>query len=263
MIELFQKKRDNLSYANEKNGTYGGWVTDFHIRFKEMNMALNLHEEADRFLLFVLAVAWSRTGQWENSAFFVSYLKLVKGLNSMQKIRNWVDGKLINGKLESLSKDYAEQAAKKLVLDCEPRDKISLRYDTLESIKVLMENWDGIEAKLAISNAKSDYTNFTDKMRSIDGLGATRNGKPARMSMKILLILRELRIQGVYDNIPGELCCVPDARVKKAAKNISDLKLLQYGSFEAHLKNSKLIYEKFGDWYDIPLFAYEDLRKNK
>lgn len=268
-MSRFLKKRAELSYANAnaKNDGYGGWVTDFHIQLKDgtqkrkMALDLNENEEADLFLLFVLAVAWSRTGQWENSAFFVSYLKLVEELNSMSKIRKWVDGKLINGELESLSKDYAEQAAKKLVSDCKPRDKISLRCDTLESIKVLMDNWNDIKETLAKSNKTGDYTIFTDKMRLIDGLGAPRKGKKAKMSMKILLILRELRIQGVYDNIPGELCCVPDARVKKAAKNISDLKLLQYGSFEAHLKNSKLIYEKFGDWYDIPLFAYEELVK--
>ena len=271
LMDLFLKKRMELPYAKGKDAsTYRGWVSDFHIHRIDQseNMALDLRNEADLFLLFVLAVAWSRSGQWENSAFFVSYLKLVKLLKKIAQIRSWVETEL-NGDLNDLSKlskSYVEEETKTLCLDSGiptsngARRKISLRHDTLQSILVLMKEWASIKKALNESNAKGDYRVFIDKMRFIRGLGPTKNGQPSRMSMKILLILRELRIQRIYNNIPGELCCVPDARVKKAARNISDLKLKTSSDFESHVKNSETIYHKFGDWYDVPLFAYEDLK---
>ena len=267
--KLFCEYREKLPYANTNDGsTYGGWVSNFHIHPKghpEDNMKLVLNNKADLFLLFVLAVAWSRSGQWENSAFFVSYLKLVRlrPLTDMDEIRSWVDEEL-KGDLSKLGKMYAEEAAEKLRLDSGidtnsgARHKISLRQDTLKSIKVLMKNWDEIQDALDESEAKNDYSIFWKKMRSIPGLGPTKK-QTTNMSMKILLILRELRIQAIYKNIPGKLCCVPDARVKKAAKSISDLKLKSSSDFDSHVKNSEIIYQKFGDWYDVLLFAYEDI----
>ena len=83
------------------------------------------------------------------------------------------------------------------------------------------------------------------------------------MIIKIPLILREMRVAlpSVYGCIPGEYCCIPDKRVRDAVKNnISDLDLGNATSYDTLIDQSSAIYQKFGDWYDIPLFAYEDLK---
>lgn len=79
------------------------------------------------------------------------------------------------------------------------------------------------------------------------------------MRIKIPLILRELRCQSVFSNIPGELCCVPDERVKVTSKELG-ITIPNVTSINSLLKASKVIYDNFGDLYDIPLFAYEDIK---
>ena len=76
------------------------------------------------------------------------------------------------------------------------------------------------------------------------------------MRIKIPLILRELRCQRIYDNIPGKFCCVPDERVKAASKEIG-IKMPTINSLDNLFKASEVIYNHFGDLYDIPLFSYE------
>ena len=233
---------------NEKN-EYKGWVTDFHIQFLDgSKMELNLTKEEDLFLLFVLAVAWSRTGRWENAAYFVTYLKY----NQLDHISDWMNLE----KVEKLKKDrYVE--VNRLTDYCvgiEPRIKISFRKDIYDSIVVLANNWKSIKAVLEESNKQGDYVKFIQFIRNLKGLGV--NDK--KMNIKILLILRELRCQRVYCNIPGELCCVPDERVKKACENLA-IKLPATTSTRGLIKASKTLYDYFGDQYDIPPFAYEDL----
>ena len=93
-------------------------------------------------------------------------------------------------------------------------------------------------------------------MKNINGLA----GPSKKMSIKIPLILRELRCQNIYDNIPGEFCCVADKRVVDASKKIG-IKLPYVTRTTNNLiKVSTIIYELFGDLYDIPLFAKEDLK---
>ena len=78
LTELFVSYKDELPYANlnDKN-QYMGWVQDFRINIKDQgNIKLDLSNENDLFLLFVLAIVWSRSGPWENSAYFVAYLKI-------------------------------------------------------------------------------------------------------------------------------------------------------------------------------------------
>ena len=270
VFDEYKNNSTKLPYANpvDDGQSYGGWVSNFHIhRFNDNEMMkLDLQQESDLFLLFVLSVAWSRSGRWENSAFFVSYLKLIKGLTNMDLVSNWINNEL-RGNFEVLSKRYVEEEKNTLVLGNDnhadnngARCEISLRNDILSSVKVLFQNWESIKQSLEQSNINNNYMIFINKMRSIDGLGPTKNGVETKMSMKILLILRELRIQEIFSNIPGELCCVPDARVKEVAKQISDLHLCSSNLFEGHIKNSKIIYQRFGDWYDVPLFAFDDLK---
>lgn len=96
-----------------------------------------------------------------------------------------------------------------------------------------------------------------EHMRVIEGLGSGTK----RMLMKIPLILRELRCQGIHSAIPGEYCCVPDARVIDSAKKLG-IKLPTASTFDRLKAGSAKIYMLFGDLYDLPLFAFEDLPKD-
>lgn len=79
------------------------------------------------------------------------------------------------------------------------------------------------------------------------------------MNIKILFIHRELRFQNIYDNISGELCCVPDARVKKACFEFGIMIPTDLSSIGQLLAASKQLYLYFGDMYDIPAFVFNDL----
>jgi len=228
----------------DKNNNYPGFVHDFNISFNEKNIGLDLKQENDLFLLFVLASAWSRTGQWENAAYLVAHLK-----HSKNMVDYWLNTE--NLKIE---KENRFNLAKSLNDEFKvSRVNLSFREDTYDSIHLLAENWDKIKDELA----KEDFFKFMEYLRNIKGLGAGSN----RMFIKIPLILRELRCQEVYDNIPGKFCCVPDQRVKEAAKEL-EIKLpnLNY-NLNSLIKVSSKIYSLFGDLYDLPLFSWYDLRK--
>ncbi len=86
-------------------------------------MKLDLNEEDDLFLLFVLASSWSKTGPWENAAFFTTYLKL----NNKDKIDLWLNNDFINKEIEK-----REENSKLIVEQCSgliPRKKVSFRKD--------------------------------------------------------------------------------------------------------------------------------------
>ena len=120
---------------------------------------------------------------------------------------------------------------------------------------------------MAAAEESSNWENFVRELRCINGLaqGVTET---KRLLIKIPLILRELRCQKVFMNIPGDLCCVPDARVIDAIKayqngsyfeRSSRLQSYRPSTAEALISSSIAIYEIFGDLYDLPLFAAEDI----
>jgi hypothetical protein len=80
LIEKFLKHKDKLPYANiGASNEYIGWVHDFHVKdSRNRKIRLNLKNGNDLFLLFILAIGWSRIGPWENSAFLAAYLKIFK-----------------------------------------------------------------------------------------------------------------------------------------------------------------------------------------
>lgn len=251
LITAVIENKENLSYVNlNSNNEYQGWVSDFNIiRPNGTKMYLDLNNENDLFLLFVLASAWSKTGPWENAAFFTTYLKE----NQKVKTDLWLDDLFVQSEIENREKN-----AKRIVKLCNgltSRNKVSFRVDYFSSITILSKNWITIKEKLQESNLKNDYMIFIKYLASIDGLGSGQK----RMRIKIPLILRELRCQKIFNNIPGEFCCVPDERVKESAKRI-DLRLPTVNSLENLFRASAIIYCQFGDLYDIPLFAYEDLK---
>ena len=79
LIEAIIRNKQVLQYANlSEDNKYLGWVYDFNIKLPDgQRMYLDLKRDGDLFLLFILASAWSRTGPWENAAYFVTYLKLI------------------------------------------------------------------------------------------------------------------------------------------------------------------------------------------
>lgn len=250
LIDRVIENKNKLPYINLNiDNTYKGWTENFNIILPDgEKMHLNLNKESDLFLLFVLASSWSKTGRWENSAFFTTYLKY----NKKDDINLWLDDKFVENEIKNRIKE-----AEDISNSCKgitPRIKISFRKDYYSSVSILANNWSEIRYKLEESHMNYNYIDFINYLNSIEGLGAGKN----RMRIKILLILRELRCQKIYNNIPGELCCVPDQRVLLSAKELG-IKLPITNSINSLLKASEVIYENFGDLYDIPLFAYEDI----
>ncbi|MBE5954983.1 MAG: hypothetical protein E7253_00855 [Lachnospiraceae bacterium] len=256
-IEYLKKKliekKEILPYINlnEKN-EYAGWVSDFHIFFiNGENMKLDLSDKSDLFLLFVLASAWSRSGAWENAAFFVAYLKY-HGYAEPEQWRNTVFvEELCAKRYEEADRIYEYCIVKK-----KTRKKLAFRSDIYDSIHILACNWDAIGEQLEKSNDNNDFESFIYFMRTIEGLGCKK-----RMLIKITLILRELRCQKIYQNIPGYLCCVPDRRVVQACKKLN-IKLPVVQDTKGLISASKRLYEYFGELYDIPPFAYDDVMED-
>lgn len=250
LTALFLKHKDSLPYANTNpNNSYRGWVSDFRLDDSAGNrIRLDLRDEQDLFLLFVLAVVWSRTGPWENSAFFVAQLKTL----NKHSPSYWEEKG--NCRAEQQQRSQAAAEAIRLLQGYVSRKKISYRQDIYDSIHILANQWFQIVAVLEQSDEVGDFQLFMDYMRAIEGLGVGKK----KMMIKIPLILRELRCQGVYPNILGEHCCVPDARVIDTAKMLQ-IKLPIATTYAGLKASSAKIYQLFGDLYDLPLFAYPDL----
>lgn len=255
---------NGLAYVNlDDNNNYRGWVADFGCRKKDnaKNYCLDLRKEKDLFILFFLASAWSRSGRFEASVFFVI---LIMNLPHWEinddlivYVKNAISGFNINdytGNLVDVWKTKQKHISAKTFR----------QDDLLYSLKVLMSNWDSIYKELYKPKYnKQDWYNFAEFLHTIKGLGAIKkDGTANAMLIKILLILRELRCQKIFDNIPGEYCCVPDVRVRDAYEAVYE-RQLPGGSLKRVLRASELIYKDYGDLYDIPLFSYIDVVKDE
>lgn len=251
LINKLLVNKEKLPYINiGSNNEYLGWVADFKLKDNDnQKIFLDLHNENDLFLLFILAIFWSRTGIWENSAYFVSYLK-IKGKDNVDF---WTNIENCNRE-EELRKSSAERIFNELKYHTPPRKKISFRKDIFTSINILAQNWQRILNKLEISEKQHDFKIFMKYMRSIEGLGVGKR----RILIKIPLILRELRCQKIYTNISGDLCCVVDERVIQAGECLK-IPFSKPTDLQSLISSSTKIYSLFGDLYDIPLFAYNDL----
>jgi hypothetical protein len=251
LVSKFLKYKDILPYANiGVRNEYLGWVADFQLKDSKNNtIKLDLSAANDLFLLFVLAVVWSRTGQWENSAFFVSYLK-TEGKDS---VSFWIDESEVQRE-EDARTEAALNISRELT-GHKPRKKVSFRRDIYTSIHLLAKKWSQILQKLEESENAKDFEIFMEYIRNIEGLGVGQR----KMLIKIPLVLRELKCQGIYENISGDFCCVPDARVYDAGKSLN-IKIPTANNLDNLKVSSTKIYRLFGDLYDLPLFAYEDLK---
>lgn len=254
LTSVFLEYANELQYANLDNNKYQGWVSNFNLKVNGERFKLELNDENDLFLLFVLAIAWSRSGYWENSVYFVAYLKTY----NKSRVEYWKDSKNIEMEIDRRKKSINEISS--VSSEFNTRAKASFRKDIFPSVGILAQEWDEIQISLANAAENADYIPFMQYVRSIQGLGARKR----KILIKIPLILRELRCQGVYQNIPGEFCCVPDKRVLDASKTIGIKLVDPYRraslDISSLINSSRKIYALFGDLYDIPLFAYEDLK---
>lgn len=254
LMDAFHQTKHSLPYVTLKDdGSYAGWVSNFGFKLQGATDAfsLDLTNESDRFLLYVLAVVWSRSGPWENSAFFVAHLRL-RGLDDPKM---WLDSDFVATQRASRAADA--MAVSTAICNAESRKQIAFRDDIYGSISLLAHNWQGLEKSLNDCAKQNDFMPFAQLLRNIEGLGT--NGR--KILIKIPLILREFRCQGIYPTIPGHMCCVPDERVKVAVKALTDMRMSPaYPELKNVMRASAQIYDAFGDLYDLPLFAFNDLQ---
>ena len=202
---IANRTNPDLPYINlTKDNQYAGWVNASGSNGDNLPLKLDLMKEWDEFCLLVLASAWSRSGPWENAIYFVERLR-----TNFNSIKN-IDIKTLRKDCDSYVQkhkhgDILEDAVK-------VRKKLAFRTDLYSSLEVLCQHWNEIKRELGKADKLRDWVGFVHYIRDIKGLASNGN----RMQIKITLILRELRCQNVYNNIPGDLCCVPDKRVKEA-----------------------------------------------
>lgn len=243
---VFDNKTNScLPYINLTNDNqYAGWVNASGSNGVNLPLKLNLMKEWDMFCLFVLASAWSRTGPWENAVYFVDVLRMT--FNNTKNID-----------IKTLRKDcdaFVQKHGHLLEDKGKIRKRLAFRTDLYPSLKVLCQNWNKIQQNIDKSSKSGVWEDFVRYIREIKGLGSGER----KMNMKIALILRELRCQNVYNGIPGDLCCVADARVKEAYTN--EIGYLP-NAYPCFIRASRQIYKDFGDLYDIPAFAYNDYKQ--
>lgn len=168
---LFLYYKDTLPYANINNrNKYLGWCSNFNLYDgSNQRISLDLNCENDIFLLFVLAIFWSRSGPWENAAYFISYLKL----NKKDHVDYWLDDSNICYEKESRFLSAAKICTE--LSGIITRKKVSFREDIFDSLYLLATNWKKIKSNLKLSEEMNDYTIFMNHLHSIYGLGSGKN----------------------------------------------------------------------------------------
>ncbi|MDO9592640.1 MAG: hypothetical protein Q7I98_05525 [Erysipelotrichaceae bacterium] len=156
-----------LNYVSiDENLKFKGWVSNLYIKYIDGSIIrLDLKEESDLFLLFVLAISWSRTGPWENADYLVSHILYEdKGNPAFWKITDNCQNEMNNAR-------FASSNIQKYVNGIEPRRKISFRRDIYRSIHVLSKHWEKIKFELEKAGDNCNYIGFMEYLRSIEGLG--------------------------------------------------------------------------------------------
>lgn len=215
---------------------YLGWVSKLAVGLDGKKDSLDLAQEKDLFILFALAGAWSHTGPWENGAYFAAYLK-----NSDWTIEEWKSDAFCEKKA-SEAKKWAEDVSQQATT----RRLLSFREEFCDTTHRLAMVWDDVKTALASAQQSADWLSFVNFLRNLKIL---KHGEKA-LRIKIPFILREMRCQKLYSNIPGELCCIADQRVKEAYESLFGKNLPT-----DYLKASAEIYKDWGDLYDMPLFS--------
>ena len=98
-LSLINKNNKDFPYLKISNDDkYSGWVSNFNLTRLSDNfqIKLNLKNEKDLFLLFVLASSWSKNTRWENAVYFVVSLILTDDF----KIKDWHSPEFVNKHIE-------------------------------------------------------------------------------------------------------------------------------------------------------------------
>lgn len=236
---------------------YMGWVGNQDDTSTYKTLKLNLNQPNDQFLLYCLASAWSASGQWENAATLIYAMKTSNSELSCPTA--WSSDRFEKSRSEAQENFYKNKDI------FQPRRKVNKpREDIFPAIRELAIRWNYIQNLMLLANENSAWESFVFEIREIKGLAPGNRC----LNIKIPLILRELRCQNIFDNIPGGLCCVPDARVIDAIKYLKikgrlqkdcNLSTCRPSDAKTLIRFSKAIYTIYGDLYDIPLFAVADL----
>lgn len=244
---------------------YAGWLGTMQFLLNGNPVAIDTKTAAGRFYLYVLAVAWSRPGQWENAAYLMTVLA------GSGKSPSTATPPQLEDETSIAHRQIARVTLVNGLARVVPRKTVSFRDDIPASIRVLGSEWVGLENAFTTATQSHNWRPYVDKVAAIPGLGNQNNG----MKIKIPLILRELRCAGGATNplgIPGELCCVPDARVRKNTQTINGILAAvrpgagivmhvphPYPKVDQLVASSTAIYHQFQDAYDIPLFGISDI----
>lgn len=189
---LVIEKKDEFPYINIENWIYMWWVSNFWFKYNNKSINLNLNNEDDLFILFILAIWWSRSWNWENPAVLCAYIKE----NNKGNYTYWINND--NILYEKYNSKLSAKISESLINGSfKPRKRISFRSDIFDSIHILANNWNTIIYKLYSINNDQDSITFMNYMRSIKWLWTNNN----KILIKIPLILRELRCQKININI--------------------------------------------------------------
>jgi hypothetical protein len=240
-----------LPYANYHNSVNKGWVIDFHLRnWDGKPIRLNLHRERDLFILFAFALVRSHRGSWENAVYFATYLKIAEKHDP----EFWIS--VDNVFEEILSRDWhADLTTMAVAPKTLPHHTIHFDEEIFHQLHTLAKKWPAIMDVLNTSKQTKNYRPFLFFMSLIPGLDIN----PATVSVMVPQILKELKCQELHPDVPGPMCCVLDRRVLKAAKTVG-IRLPQITGPKAYFEAAEKVYSLFPRDFELPLFAYKDLK---
>jgi len=267
-LKIISKIIIEKTYPKSRN--YGGWFNAFPIKFNKQNnefFQFNFKDEKDIIALIFLATVWNMDRyKWENAVGLIGVLHNRNLLN----INDWSSRSFINNlnldknKLENEMNDLDFSKRERLYIKSgkvgvfERLHKISCEYDYLKNILKIDEILKGNRPQI-----DSTIFNKMDNERlKYDANG--RNNKKIKkplLRVKIPLILRELKCSDAIV-VDDKYCCVPDSRVRKMMTIIGYPQEMGVDN-NSVIKNSEIINNYFGKYYDLPLFDFVDYCKQE
>ena len=163
-----------------------------------------------------------------------------------------VDNVLEEIQLDKFHADLATMAVSSKTL---PRNTIRFDEDIFYQLHILAKNWPAILNMLNESWHTKNYMPFLHYMSQMPGL----NTNIEIVSVVVPQILKELRCQGVYPDVPGPMCCVLDRRAVKAARRLG-INLIPVTGIKSYLEAAEKVHCLFQNDFDLPLFAYKDIK---
>lgn len=254
----------------DPTGSYKGWVSDFGYTLVDgRSFSLDLSDSRQWWPLLLLAVGWSYSGQWENSAAFLGVLAELDFLDYSKwqpGTQDHIDQRLAQAKAHLEQRLATLDRAATFPFEWLPgrtppsRKRVffpsSWRYGMRRAVEIwpqvsrlLSETCDG-----SISGA--DFFQAMMEDPYLAGLSGISGRENRRMIVKLPFLLRELRAQGA-EGIEGAYCSIPDQRVKDMRQTLG----LPNGALTSCYglsRATRRLWEDFGDLYDLPLFAFWD-----